>query len=103
MVPSAIFFFFFNIDRYISVFKGQIWYKCYLVLRWEYVPCTASLSWKPLGGRLHTRVFAQRLSANVTVPVETLVIGNIFADLGRIPGGFLVSYSNCFLAALGQM
>lgn len=24
-----------------------------------------------------------------------------FADLRKIPGGFLVSYSNCFLAALG--
>lgn len=41
------------------------------------MPHAASLSWKLLGGRLHTRVFAQRLSANVIVPVETLVLGNI--------------------------
>lgn len=64
-------------DRHVTRFKGQIWYKCYLVLRQECVPCAAFLSWKPLGGRLHTWIFTHGLSANVIVPVESLVLGNI--------------------------
>lgn len=68
---------FFLTDRHVTCFKGQIWYKCYLVLRQECVPCAAFLSWKPLGGRPHTWIFTHRLSANVIVPVESLVLGNI--------------------------
>lgn len=68
---------FFLTDGHVSHFKGQIWYKCYLVLRQDCVPCAAFLSWKPLGGRLHTWIFTRRLSANVIVPVESLVLGNI--------------------------
>lgn len=68
---------FFLTDRRVTCFKGQVWYKCYLVLRQECVPCAAFLSWKPLGGQLHTWIFTHRLSANVIVPVESLVLGNI--------------------------